>query len=187
MSRERATGLPGGKNGHFYGHLRWGAVGVLAISGLLWLATLPYYGVWSEPPFAGPSLDGPLFSEAAPSFLGEPCPECGRTGHLRFYPPDSRAFTLLLTASATPYPTYAAWVGGDQMRFLRLIAKRETTRGNPRLVNRIGCKGLWQQHPVHGVASDCPVRQTEWAFGYIRRRYGSPERAWAHHRRRNWY
>lgn len=185
MSRARATGLLGAKNRQFWRLAGAVVLGYGVFRAFIAVAMAPYYGVQSETShFITPFGTG---SQAQPALPTSLCEECERTGHVPFYPPGSTAFQMLCEAAAGENPVYAEWVKGEQMKFLRLIARRETTRGNPRLVNGIRCKGIWQQHPVHGVASDCPVRQTEWAFGYIRRRYGSPERAWAHHRRRNWY
>ncbi|MFI7693730.1 transglycosylase SLT domain-containing protein [Nonomuraea sp. NPDC049655] len=64
---------------------------------------------------------------------------------------------------------------------------------NHRAGNRSGAYGIPQALPGHKMASSGadwltnPRTQIRWGLGYIKQRYGSPCRAWAHFQSHSWY
>ncbi len=83
--------------------------------------------------------------------------------------------------------------GARQMPFLVKLWNRESG-WNPRALNRSsGAYGIPQSLPASKMATagadwrTNATTQIRWGLRYIKNRYGSPERAWAHEGRYNWY
>jgi soluble lytic murein transglycosylase-like protein len=92
---------------------------------------------------------------------------------------------------ARPMVAQRGW-GGVQFGCLVRLWGRESG-WNHRAGNRSGAYGIPQALPGHKMASSGadwrtnPRTQIKWGLGYIRQRYGSPCRAWAHFQSHHWY
>ncbi|GHH64283.1 hypothetical protein GCM10017673_06650 [Streptosporangium violaceochromogenes] len=95
-------------------------------------------------------------------------------------------------AIARPMVTARGW-SRDQFDCLRHLWTRESN-WNHRALNRgSGAYGIPQALPAGKMARaghdwrTNPRTQIRWGLGYIKQRYGSPCRAWAHFLSRGWY
>jgi hypothetical protein len=99
-------------------------------------------------------------------------------------------------------------VGKNRAIAKHMVAKRGWTKAQYRCLVRLwsresgwnhragsgsGAYGIPQALPGHKMATKGrdwrtnPRTQIAWGLGYIKQRYGSPCRAWAHFQSRNWY
>jgi len=105
-------------------------------------------------------------------------------------PPDCSAYTGNRAIGCAL--VRAAGLGMDQMSCLDKLFTKEsnwrTTAANPS-----GAYGIPQSLPGSKMASvgadwrTNPSTQIKWGLGYIKGRYGTPCKAWAHSQARNWY
>jgi len=77
---------------------------------------------------------------------------------------------------------------GKEWQALHTLVQKESS-WNPGAANpRSSARGLFQKMTsLHGPIERGAAGQARWGLNYIRRRYGSPSRALAFHRRNNWY
>ncbi|MFG1682973.1 transglycosylase SLT domain-containing protein [Nonomuraea sp. NPDC049269] len=94
-------------------------------------------------------------------------------------------------AIAKPMVSKRGW-NRAQFRCLERLWSRESG-WNHRAGNGSGAYGIPQALPGHKMSTKGhdwrtnPRTQIAWGLGYIKQRYGSPCRAWAHFRSHHWY
>jgi hypothetical protein len=92
---------------------------------------------------------------------------------------------------AKPMAAKRGWNRAQFGCLVRLWARE--SGWNHRAGNRSGAYGIPQALPGHKMASSGadwrtnPRTQIRWGLGYIKQRYGSPCRAWAHFQSHHWY
>ncbi|MEV0592427.1 transglycosylase SLT domain-containing protein [Nonomuraea cavernae] len=92
---------------------------------------------------------------------------------------------------AKPMAAKRGWTKG-QFNCLVKLWSRESG-WNHRAGNRSGAYGIPQALPGHKMATSGrdwrtnPRTQIAWGLGYIKKRYGSPCRAWGHFQSHRWY
>lgn len=80
------------------------------------------------------------------------------------------------------------WGGGRQWAALDKLINKESG-WNPNAANKTSsARGLFQKMTsVHGPIEKSVAGQAQWGLNYIKKRYGSPLKAWGHSQRTGWY
>lgn len=80
------------------------------------------------------------------------------------------------------------WGAGAEWNALYALVNKESG-WNPSAANpSSSARGLFQKMTsLHGPVEATAAGQAQWGLNYIKQRYGSPSRAWAHHLRNNSY
>ncbi|GGO74736.1 transglycosylase SLT domain-containing protein [Nonomuraea cavernae] len=92
---------------------------------------------------------------------------------------------------AKPMAAKRGWMKGQFACLVKLWSRE--SGWNHRAGNRSGAYGIPQALPGHKMATSGrdwrtnPRTQIAWGLGYIKKRYGTPCRAWGHFQSHRWY
>ncbi|WGH91451.1 tape measure protein [Auritidibacter ignavus] len=107
----------------------------------------------------------------------------GSTGGTDF-PAGSGSIKDQVRAVAARY----GWGSGAQWRAVDQLLSRESGWNHRAANPTSSAEGLFQKMTsIHGPVEPTAAGQAEWGFNYIKRTYGNPLSALAHHNRRGWY